>query len=85
MSGSSTIAAWLNNQGLTKWEVRFERNFFLNIKEWMQKIQFFLVDRSRNPWKEKWNSLVESTFRGDQSYTYQFGAGGRIQGGAYII
>ena len=67
MSGSSTLAAWMNKQGLTKWDLRFEGNLFFNIKEWLQKVQFCLLVRSRNPWKENWKKLVESTFRGDQS------------------
>ena len=71
ITGSSTLAAWMNNQCLTKWELRFERNLFLNVKEWLQKVQLCLLVRSRNPWKEKWKWLVESTFRGDQSWTYQ--------------
>ena len=58
--GSSVIMEWLKNENLLNWDIRFERNLFLNIKVWLKDMSVCHVLHSKNPWCAYWKSMVDS-------------------------
>ena len=60
ITGSHALISWWKGNCMSMWELPFERNLFMNIKEWLKNVAFHYIKRSMNPWQGIWNLMMEN-------------------------